>query len=108
MVGVAQLVEHRVVVPGVVGSSPITHPAVRVRCARREREHSNPGHASPWARPWDGRILGRPDPGTAGSWDGRILGRPDPGTAGSWDGRILGRPDPGTAGSWDGRILGRP
>ena len=26
MVGVAQLVEHRVVAPGVVGSSPITHP----------------------------------------------------------------------------------
>jgi hypothetical protein len=26
MVGVAQLAEHRVVVPGVVGSSPITHP----------------------------------------------------------------------------------
>ena len=29
MVGVAQLVEHRVVVPGVVGSSPITHPSAR-------------------------------------------------------------------------------
>ena len=26
MVGVAQLVEHRVVVPGVAGSSPVTHP----------------------------------------------------------------------------------
>ena len=26
MVGVAQLVEHRVVAPVVVGSSPITHP----------------------------------------------------------------------------------
>jgi hypothetical protein len=26
MVGVAQLVEHRVVVPGVGGSSPLTHP----------------------------------------------------------------------------------
>ncbi len=28
MVGVAQLVEHRVVVPGVAGSSPVTHPMV--------------------------------------------------------------------------------
>ena len=26
MVGIAQLAEHRIVVPGVVGSSPITHP----------------------------------------------------------------------------------
>ena len=26
MVGVVQLAEHRIVVPGVVGSSPITHP----------------------------------------------------------------------------------
>ena len=26
MVGLAQLVEHRIVVPGVVGSSPISHP----------------------------------------------------------------------------------
>ena len=26
MVGVAQLVEHRVVIPGVAGSSPVTHP----------------------------------------------------------------------------------
>jgi hypothetical protein len=26
MVGVAQLVEHRVVAPAVVGSNPITHP----------------------------------------------------------------------------------
>src|SRR4051812_32226395 len=31
MVGVAQLVEHRVVVPGVAGSSPVTHP----NCTRR-------------------------------------------------------------------------
>src|SRR4051794_16026052 len=31
MVGVAQLVEHRVVVPGVAGSSPVTHPIVRPR-----------------------------------------------------------------------------
>src|SRR5436305_14692082 len=30
MVGVAQLVEHRVVVPGVAGSSPVTHPT-RIR-----------------------------------------------------------------------------
>ncbi len=28
MVGVAQLVEHRVVAPVVVGSSPITHPII--------------------------------------------------------------------------------
>ena len=28
MVGVAQLVEHRVVVPGVGGSSPLTHPKI--------------------------------------------------------------------------------
>ena len=26
MVGVAQLVEHRIVIPAVVGSSPIVHP----------------------------------------------------------------------------------
>ena len=26
MVGIVQLAEHRIVVPGVVGSSPITHP----------------------------------------------------------------------------------
>ena len=26
MVGLAQLAEHRIVVPGVVGSSPISHP----------------------------------------------------------------------------------
>ena len=29
MVGVVQLAEHRIVVPGVVGSSPITHPIKR-------------------------------------------------------------------------------
>ena len=29
MVGVVQLAEHRIVVPGVVGSSPITHPRKR-------------------------------------------------------------------------------
>ena len=29
MVGLAQLVEHRIVVPGVVGSSPISHPTFR-------------------------------------------------------------------------------
>ena len=28
-VGLAQLVEHRIVVPGVVGSSPISHPTVK-------------------------------------------------------------------------------
>ena len=28
MVGLAQLVEHRIVVPGVVGSSPISHPLI--------------------------------------------------------------------------------
>ena len=31
MVGVAQLVEHRVVAPVVVGSSPITHPILSVK-----------------------------------------------------------------------------
>jgi hypothetical protein len=31
MVGVAQLVEHWVVVPGVAGSSPVTHPTDRPR-----------------------------------------------------------------------------
>src|SRR3954453_7987082 len=31
MGGVAQLVEHRVVVPGVAGSSPVTHPMCRSR-----------------------------------------------------------------------------
>ena len=30
MVGVAQLVEHRIVIPDVVGSIPITHPIVRL------------------------------------------------------------------------------
>ena len=29
MVGIVQLAEHRIVVPGVVGSSPITHPIKR-------------------------------------------------------------------------------
>ena len=29
MVGIVQLAEHRIVVPGVVGSSPITHPRKR-------------------------------------------------------------------------------
>ncbi len=31
MVGIAQLAEHRIVVPGVVGSSPITHPILWLR-----------------------------------------------------------------------------
>jgi hypothetical protein len=31
MVGVAQSAEHRVVVPGVVGSIPITHPISNVK-----------------------------------------------------------------------------
>jgi hypothetical protein len=31
MVGVAQLVEHRVVAPVVVGSSPITHPTLPLK-----------------------------------------------------------------------------
>ena len=31
MVGVVQLAEHRIVVPGVVGSSPITHPIKKDR-----------------------------------------------------------------------------
>ncbi len=31
MVGIAQLAEHRIVVPGVVGSSPITHPIMELR-----------------------------------------------------------------------------
>ncbi len=30
MVGVAQLAEHRVVIPGVAGSSPVTHPKHRL------------------------------------------------------------------------------
>ena len=30
MVGIVQLAEHRIVVPGVVGSSPITHPMKKV------------------------------------------------------------------------------
>ena len=29
MVGLAQLAEHRIVVPGVVGSSPISHPTAK-------------------------------------------------------------------------------
>ena len=31
MVGIVQLAEHRIVVPGVVGSSPITHPMKKAR-----------------------------------------------------------------------------
>ena len=31
MVSVVQLVEHRIVVPSVVGSSPITHPRVNIK-----------------------------------------------------------------------------
>ena len=48
MVGLAQLVEHRIVVPGVVGSSPISHPtlpatarlrrAVKLSAARRSHD----------------------------------------------------------------------
>ena len=34
MVGLAQLVEHRIVVPGVVGSSPISHPYILGRGVR--------------------------------------------------------------------------
>ena len=30
MVGLAQLAEHRIVVPGVVGSSPISHPIYKI------------------------------------------------------------------------------
>ena len=52
MVGVAQLVEHRVVVPGVAGSSPVAHPnfsyggwlspPCRGRCRRRRRSCRRP------------------------------------------------------------------
>ncbi len=37
MVGVAQLVEHLVVVQEVAGSSPVTHPAGPARLARSEQ-----------------------------------------------------------------------
>jgi hypothetical protein len=37
MVGVAQLVEHLVVVQVVAGSSPVTHPKARATCVRGER-----------------------------------------------------------------------
>ena len=39
MVGLAQLAEHRIVVPGVVGSSPISHPTGK-RPAAAGREAS--------------------------------------------------------------------
>ena len=35
MVGVVQLAEHRIVVPGVVGSSPITHPIKNISPQKR-------------------------------------------------------------------------
>jgi hypothetical protein len=38
MVGVAQLVEHLVVVQVVAGSSPVTHPKARAICVRGKRE----------------------------------------------------------------------
>ena len=40
MVGVAQLVEHRVVAPVVVGSSPITHPILKKRRRPADRRLS--------------------------------------------------------------------
>ncbi len=33
MVGIAQLVEPRIVIPVVVGSNPITHPIIRLHCS---------------------------------------------------------------------------
>ncbi len=39
MVGVAQLVEHRIVAPGVVGSIPIVHPIFRSARPRGLRFH---------------------------------------------------------------------
>lgn len=44
MVGVAQLAEHQVVVLGVVGSSPITHPKVCAGC--RPWSGNGPGPSS--------------------------------------------------------------
>ena len=43
MVGIAQLAEHRIVVPGVVGSSPITHPIQWLRAGA-----SAPARAAPF------------------------------------------------------------
>jgi hypothetical protein len=37
MVGIAQLVEHLVVVQGAAGSSPVTHPQAKAICVRGER-----------------------------------------------------------------------
>ncbi len=40
MVGVAQLVEHRIVIPAVVGSSPIVHPIFKISgCGRFSLGH---------------------------------------------------------------------
>lgn len=46
MVGVAQLVEHRVVVPGVAGSSPVAHPN-----KKGPRESRGPSFSFPPASP---------------------------------------------------------
>ncbi len=56
MVGVAQLVEHRVVVARVAGSSPVAHPIkakapnVRVGGLSRVCRHSPRAGSLPWAR----------------------------------------------------------
>ncbi len=67
VVGVVQLAEHRIVVPGVVGSSPITHPIKKKtirssffmgwmgleRATERSEVKSVRGTLfSPWESPW--------------------------------------------------------
>src|SRR4051794_20772303 len=64
MVGVAQLVERRVVVADVAGSSPVTHPTVRYvvlalasRGTKRRHAHSQPGgRFAPLGAPWKDSI----------------------------------------------------
>ena len=41
VVAVAQLVEHRIVVPGVAGSTPVSHPICRFRLFNNLRDHGS-------------------------------------------------------------------
>ena len=73
MVGVAQLVEHRVVIPVVAGSSPVTHPT---KPQVREAFASAEGFAeSPLSHAWVLRETGRQDP-FSGILIGLSLARP--------------------------------